>query len=414
MKKLSILIILLIIAEGLWACTLFWSSRHDEILCAKNMDWSDYPTAMLVLPSDDEAYGRIYFGIEASWGFTNTSGMNEKGLWYAGASLPHRDDISNTYDKPEVQGEIVEKIMRECETVDEAIAMYSSYWEPHWDGHSMLADRFGNCVVVEYGEDDVVFIRNTNDHQIATNFYLIDSLNSRWMNCYRYETAETMLGDSTAVSFDLFRKIADATHAEGGNSTLLTTIHDLKKRQTRVFSKYNFEEFIVMDLAGQLAYGYHYVTLENYFNKLHRIGPLDGENSPFDRVELSWTGDGDDYIVKYGNDPELKIYDQIIYHAPVEVQQAEMGWKILLFPVLSIAFALSRKKRAGLIMLFMISFLSTSCYRFEQEQFSSRLHKVILEEQVPGTTLYWKVVSTGHDYNSETIIYQAKVVADEE
>ena len=406
-------ITLLIMAEGLLACTLFWANRNDEILCAKNMDWSNTNAAMLVLPAEEGVYGRVYFGVQGDWGFTNTSAMNEKGLWYGGASLPHRE-VSNTYDKPRVQGEIIEKIMRECETVEEAIELYSTYWEPHWDGHTMLADRFGNCVVVEYGEDDVVFIRNSTDKMVATNFYLIDTLNARWTNCYRYEVAELMLGDSTAISYDLFRQIADATHAEGVGPTGLTTIHDLRQRQTRVFRMFNYEEYIDMDLSAQLNYGHHYVGLADYFNGIRRLSPFDGEDVPANHIELSWAGDGDDYVIRYGSDPELKSYTQIEYHGEPDVQEAGTDWKIIIFPLFSMMFVVLKRKKTWLVMIIILSGIFSSCYRFEQEQFSTRIHQIIIEDQIPGTQLYWKVLSTGNDYNSETIIFSSKVVANEE
>jgi len=414
MKKMIIILIFFLIGQTLLACTLFWADRNGEILCSKNMDWSITETRMLVLPAEENVYGRVYFGIEASWGFTNTSGMNDQGLWYAGASLPSRHDVINTYNKPEVSGEIIEKIMRECATVEEAIAVYSTYWEPHWDGHSMIADRYGNCVVIEYGADDVEFIRNTEDYQVATNFYLSDSLNERWINCYRYEVAELMLRDSTAISYDLFRQIADATHAEGSGPTSLTTLHDLKRCRTRVFSMHNFEEYVDMSLSGQLAYGHHYVDLSNYFNKIHRIAPLDGDELQSDHIKLVWTGEGDDYIIRYGSDSTLTTYEQIEYHAQIEVQQAGTDWKIFVFPFFSILLVIMKRKRVWIFMIIFMSIFNTACYRVDiQTQYSKKEHRVIIEEEIPEGNLYWKVLSTGNDYNSETITYQFKVVADE-
>ncbi len=414
MNKLKFLLPLLFFAQGLLACTLFWADRNGEILCAKNMDWSNTETRMLVLPAEEGVYGRIYFGIEGSWGFTNTSGMNDQGLWYAGASLPPRGDVVNTYDKPEVLGEIIEKIMRECATVDEAIAVYSTYWEPHWDGHSMIADRYGNCVVIEYGEDDLVPVRNSDDHMVATNHYLIDTLNTRWLKCYRYELAEHMLGDTTKISYDLFRQIADATHAEGSGPTSLTTLHDLKRKRTRVFSMFNYEEYIDMDLTGQLAYGNHYVSLQDYFNRIHRVAPLEGEEvSPTD-IELVWTGEGDDYIIRYGSDSTLSTYSEIEYHAPPDVQAAGVDWKISILPIFSMLVVIMKKKRTWMIILVFVSIFNSSCFRVDIDLYSNNEHRIKLEEQVPGNKVYWKVLSTGNDYNSETIIFSTKVMADEE
>lgn len=416
MKKVIFIFLLLMIGKSLLACTLFWADRNDKILCAKNMDWSNTATRMLILPASEGVYGRIYFGIEGSWGFTNSSGMNDQGLWYAGASLQPRHDVVNTYNKPESDYELVEKIMRECATVDEAIAVLTTYWEPHWNGHSLIADRFGNCMAVEYGEDDVVIIRNTKDYQIITNFYLIDSVNTRWTDCYRYQVADAMLkDDSTKISYEFFRDIADATHADGTGQTGLTTLHDLKNRTMRVFSMRNFEEYLNLDLSAQLAYGEHYVAFSDYFSGLRRLSPLEGENVPANNVELIWTGDEDEYLVRYGSDPDLEEYTEIHYEAQVEVQVAGMDWKVFILPFFSMVIMILKRRRVFMFFLVFISIFNTACYQVEIEpQYSKIEHSIVLNDQVPGTTLYWKVLSTGNGYNSETKIYQCKMVADEE
>ncbi len=403
------------IGKSLLACTLFWANRNGEILCAKNMDWSNTATRMLVLPASDGVYGRVYFGIEGSWGFTNTSGMNDQGLWYAGASLQPRNDIVNTYNKPESDYELVEQIMRECASVDEAIAVFTTYWEPHWDGHTLIADRNGNCAAIEYGEDDVIIIRNTKDYQIITNFYLIDSVNTRWTDCYRYLVADAMLADSSEISFDHFRNIADATHADGNGQTGLTTLHDLKNGTTRIFSMRNFEEYVHMDLSAQLAYGEHYVAFSDYFSGLRRLAPLEGENVPANNVELIWTGDEDEYLIRYGSDPDLKTYSQIHYEAQPDVQEAGVDWKVFILPFFSMVIVILKRRRVFMSFLVFISIFNTACYQMEIEpQYSKIEHSIVLNNQVPGTTLYWKILSTGNDYNSETKIYQCKVVANEE
>ena len=415
MKKIIIILLFLLMGQILLACTLFWADRNGEILCAKNMDWSNTATRMLVLPASEGVYGRVYFGIEGSWGFTNTSGMNDQGLWYAGASLQPRNDIVNTYNKPESDYELVEQIMRECASVDEAIAVFTTYWEPHWNGHTLIADRHGNCAAIEYGDDDVVIMRNTKDYQVMTNFYLCDSLNERWINCYRYQVADAMLGDSSEISYDHFRDIADATHADGTGQTCLTTLHDLKNRTMRVFSMRNFEEYVHMDLSAQLAYGEHYVAFSDYFSGLRRLAPLEGENVPANNVELIWTGDADEYIIRYGSDPDLDDYTEIHYEAQAEIQKAGMDWKVFIIPFFSMVIVILKRKHIWMILVVFMTIFNTACYQVEIEpQYSKIEHSIVLNDQVPGTTLYWKVLSTGNGYKSETIIYQFKVAANEE
>ncbi len=415
MKKIIIIITILLACEGLFACTLFWANRNDRILCAKNMDWSNPATRMLFLPASERVYGRMYFGIEGSWGFTNTSGMNDQGLWYAGASLAPRTDIVNTYNKPESDYELVEKVMRECATVDEAIQVFTQYWEPHWNGHTLLADKFGNCVAIEYGNDDVVFIRNTQDFQVMTNFYLCDTSNARWYDCYRYQVAEAMLSDSAEVSFNLFRDIADATHADGTGQTSLTTLHDLKSGDIQLYSMRNFHEVLTINLFDELAKGNHYLACPDYFSKIKLIAPSDGEEVSSGDVRIVWTSETEDYILRYSAYADFRDYEEIIYEAPAEVQQASTNWSVIVIPFFSVVFVILKRKHVILIFIVFMSIFNTACYQVEIEpQFSKREHAIVLTNMEAGTTWYWKIMSVNEDYPSESIIYQYKVVDHEE
>ena len=226
------------------ACTVFSAAQGDVVLAAANKDWDNINTRIFFMPSSDGKYGRVYFGYQVSQGFQNSGGMNDQGLWYDGASLPERSDIKNHHNKPTVPGELCEKALEECATVEEVIEMYTKYYSPHWDGHSMWADKYGNSVIIEYGEKDVVFIQKHSDYQAMTNFYVLDSTNIRWYNCYRFHTAEYMLENSGEISIDLFRSTLDAVHAEGLMPTVYSNIYDLKNGEIYVFNFHNYNEFV--------------------------------------------------------------------------------------------------------------------------------------------------------------------------
>ena len=160
------------------ACSVFNASRIDKVYAATNKDWNNPETRIRFYAPSEGKYGRVYFGYQIPEGFQNVGGMNDQGLWYDGASLPARSDIYNHFDKPTVKGELCEKALEECATVEEVIQMYEHYYTPHWQGHSMWADRFGNSVIIEYGEKDVVCIQKEQEIQVMTNFYLSDPENN--------------------------------------------------------------------------------------------------------------------------------------------------------------------------------------------------------------------------------------------
>ncbi|MCK4820958.1 linear amide C-N hydrolase, partial [bacterium] len=285
---LALPIILSVMNEYVVACTVYSATRGGKILAAKNMDWDNLDSRILFIPPSSGKYGRVYVGLEVPEGFCNTSGMNDQGLWYAGASLPERTDVRNHYNKPRIQGELVERAMEECATVEEVIELFTEYWEPWWDGHSMFADRHGNSVVIEFGDKDVVFIRRQSEYQVMTNFYLADSANARWYNCYRYKMADYMLKNSDDISIELFRSVADAVHQEGFNPTILTTIHDLKSGEIYIYNFFNYEELVRFNLQEELEKGEGYYALPELFNQVRLRAPAPAEVVYATSVTFEW------------------------------------------------------------------------------------------------------------------------------
>ena len=123
----------------------------------------------------------------------------------------------------------------------------------------------------------------------------------------------------------------------------------------------------------------------------------------------------DEYLIRYGSDPDLETYSEIHYEAQTEVQVAGMDWKVFILLFFSMVVVILKRRRVFMFFLVFISIFNTACYQVEIEpQYSKIEHSIVLNDQVPGTTLYWKVLSTGNGYNSETKIYQCEVVTNEE
>jgi penicillin V acylase-like amidase (Ntn superfamily) len=217
------------------ACSVFTASRVDKVFAATNKDWNNTCTRIRIYAPTEDKFGRLYFGYEVSQGFQNVGGMNEHGLWYDGASLPSRSDIYNHYHKPTIQGELCEKALEECRTVEEVIQLYKKYYTPHWQGHSMWADRMGNSVIIEYGEKDVVFLQKEHGYQVMTNFYLSDTTNLRWCRCHRYNVITEILGKADKIDVEIMTRALEASHKEGLTPTLFSNVYDLKKAEIYVY-----------------------------------------------------------------------------------------------------------------------------------------------------------------------------------
>lgn len=407
------LIILLIFsqADNLKACTVFSASNDSIAYGATNKDWHNTDTRILVIPASEGKYGRLYFGYHIPQGFQNVGGMNEHGLWYDGASLPERFDVTNTYNKPTVQGELCEKALEDCATVDEVIDLYSFYFTPHWNGHSMWSDANGNSVIIEYGEDDVVFIQKQDFYQIMTNHYISDSTNTRWYNCYRYRIAEYLFENCDEISIDLFTQILDEVHQVGMEPTLFSNIYDLQNREIHIYNFHNYNEVVKLNLDEELAKGDNYYNLSELFYQVRLKSPEDGTISDSNSVLFKWYGNADSYYIQYSKDEDFNEFEQIFVGSLSPRDDFSglinsLGLSFILFG----SIITSKRKRNTLTILIILGMFFVSCsFDLVTSPYSeSNIEHIItvnnLESEV---TYYWKVVAIGdNEINSESEIWE--------
>jgi|GEM_PF-1038585 len=417
--------ILMILNLTVNASTAFMAAKGEKVLTGRNGDSKNLNVRMLVLPPSEGKHGRIYLGFEDGGWFVNTTGMNDQGLWYGstslcdGASLPERNDIKNYYNKPTIPYELCEKVLEECATVDEAIQIYATYFTPFWNGHTLIVDKFGNSVIVEFGEKDVVFIRRKNSYQVMTNFPNADTLNARWYNCYRYKTAESMLASSREISTDLFRSICDAVHLEGSSGssdsspTSLSTAYDVKNGNLFVYYFHYFEEVLVFNVFEEIAKGENYYNIPECYHQIQLKSPLKGELVNSSSVTFTWNGNAENYNLYYSVDPDFTNAEPIrISTAPFPVQSS-VSFSVFCLGAFIFGLTLTRKRKAavGIIGLTIVSvFLCCQINVFESPFSPSTIeHHQTVEKLQPQTFYYWKVVAIGAEgINSESIIQTFK------
>lgn len=93
------------------------ASKGDKTLVGSNEDFIDPESDVWVLPSEIGKYGRVYFGFGIG---LPQGGMNDQGLFFDYAALPP-SGRNFPPEKKVYPGNLVEKAMEECGSIDEVI-----------------------------------------------------------------------------------------------------------------------------------------------------------------------------------------------------------------------------------------------------------------------------------------------------
>ena len=240
------------------ACTGFCALTKDgHVLVGNNEDWFNPRTKLHFIPAKPGAYGRMYTGFDDGW---PQGGMNERGLWYDAFAAPPMRAASSA-DLPSYQGNIVDAVMAQCATVEEAIALISRYNRSYLsEGILMFADASGDAVSIEAN----AIVRKKGAHFVQTNFHQSRGLSGGGLE--RYQTASSMLeGAGGDISADLFRRILAATHQEGSGPTVYSNVYDLTSRTMTLYHFHDFSRGVTFRLDEELKKGERGVDIPSLF-----------------------------------------------------------------------------------------------------------------------------------------------------
>jgi len=239
------------------SCTAFLATHGDVVLAGNNEDYVNPRTKVWFVPSEEGRLGRIYFGFDD---LSPQGGMNERGVFFDGFATAPRKVVRST-DKPAYTGALIDKVMAECATVEEVLAVFEKYNLEFLErAMLMFGDATGDSAIIE--GDDVV--RKKGRFQVVTNFYQSQTPAGQ-EPCERYRIAVQMLENAEEVSVPLFRRILSAVHAEEGSRTLYSNIYDLRRRRIYLYHFHNFENVVVFDLAEELEKGRRILDLPSLF-----------------------------------------------------------------------------------------------------------------------------------------------------
>lgn len=157
------------------ACSVVSIVKDGKVFVGHNND-NTFKLNMLlhVTPNRDGFFGRVCVSMETQPGWVpmGMKCVNEKGLAITHANVPHSETPYNP-DKPQFQHNFLEKIVAECASVKQAVAMVRAYSLPPGPHgahvHLLLADPTGDSAILEWVEGEVKVIRRSGPTQIMTN-----------------------------------------------------------------------------------------------------------------------------------------------------------------------------------------------------------------------------------------------------
>jgi hypothetical protein len=260
-------------AEG---CTIVIVAQGKIVLAGNNEDWKNPKTKIWFIPASNGEHGRVCVGFDNMFA---QGGMNDQGL-FIDANALGPTGWKPIEGKPSFEGELLDRILAECATVEDAIAFCNKYNIPGLArARFPIADGTGSSMVVEYGQGKVQYVRKAGVYQIATNF-VITNVKDENYPCTRYRIADKMLKNADEVSLDLVRAVLSATHQEGQYPTVYSNICDLKNGVLYLYNFHNFEEVVRFDLKEELKKGRKVYDIPSFFSvKTHGAYVFDRERT---------------------------------------------------------------------------------------------------------------------------------------
>jgi choloylglycine hydrolase len=215
-----------------------------------------------VTPNRDGSFGRLCVSMETVPGWTpvGMKCMNDQGLAMTHAVVP-RSETPYDPDKPQFQHNFLEKIVAECATVRQGIALLRAYSLPRGPHgahvHLMLADSSGDSAIVEWADGEVKVIPRAGSSQIMTNTLLSKPSPEEGPNS-RLNRGRRMLADvkeaSVASVVSVLREISIHGFHKGDEvGSVDSAVFDVTGRKAYLYSKRDFDHPLILDLDQEIA-----------------------------------------------------------------------------------------------------------------------------------------------------------------
>ena len=406
MRSLVLLILIFLLANNNLSipCTVFFATDGVIVLGGNNEDWSDPNTKFWFIPSTEVKHGWIKFGFASGY---PQGGMNDQGLFWDATACSYLEMPYSEANKEKFNGSLMQKVMEECSTVEEARLVFQNYYcDDQYRAQYLIGDRIGNSIIVE-GDS---IISNNSNYQVMTNFYHSHPELGGYP-CWRYETANELLTNNDGISEYLFGYILAATHQEGKYPTQYSQIYNLTDNIIYLFYFHNFDEMIVIILNQELNRGARSYNLPALFSKIQTLTPEDEQVINSSSVTFSWRGKkSSDYELLYSTDSSFTIYNTALVVSPDFPLSINVLLSSSFLGILLIAGFVMRDKSKKLLLIvsiIMLAFTSCSEQIVTPEESDIVDFSTTVNNLESNRTYYWKIVASSQslkDFTSESLI----------
>ena len=269
---------------SVFACTVFYAANDTIALAGSNKDWISAESYVWFCPPEKNKYGRIYLGFDLFLDQKEPSGgINDQGLFFEmvyASDLEFKNDITGE----SYRGNILEKILEECSSVEEVLDLLKKYnnLQYYANHYIMFGDKQGNSVIIKLGQ---IFEYNSQ-------FQILPFKDESPCDQYLI-TYNTLNNNSSNLSVGLFKKILSNVHVEGTmgyGTTVYSTIYDLKNGQIHLYYFHNFMEEVIFNIEDELKKGFRTLKIVSLFPKnIAAEDYIDQKNMELkQRIESRW------------------------------------------------------------------------------------------------------------------------------
>lgn len=239
-----LLLLLWIVTDSLFGCTVFMGRNGPSIFVASNEDYKRSPSQLFIIPSIDGKFGHALFGYNGSI----QGGINEKGLFWDGLRAYPYETIDAINGKSNIGGNVLHKILEECATVTETIQLFQRY---HWDGFGlsqlMVVDKAGESAIITYSQNQLVVTKREKPYQLCTNFRISSPKDLEGFHWYdigsgRYRQAEKLLKAQELTVDGCFSILNTTSQHNIFSKTIYSTVCELNKGDIHISVNGNFSQ----------------------------------------------------------------------------------------------------------------------------------------------------------------------------
>jgi tetratricopeptide (TPR) repeat protein len=343
-----LLFILPALPRQVFPCFIMKIAKGNVILAGNNEDINNPLSKIWFEPPEKGKHGITYFGYGSNY---PQGGLNDQGLFFDGVA-GYKTDWKPSPQRLEYEGILFRKIMEECATVEDSVAVFQKYnFSPFQLARIFLADRSGASAIVGWFDGELKAIRDAGAFQAIgvkenTGLAMLQAVQD---------------GKNT-VRVDDVKDVLKACHREDQNPTQYSNVCDLKNNIVYMYLYHDYSTAVKFDAAEEYRKGKHFYWLhsffpgnvkakkaiEDYHQSLLRSFEKVSANSqdspgPFGRRELSQLGLDLADLKEYQKAvivlertakryPDLESYSHLAetYQAAGEIKSAIEGYKKVL------------------------------------------------------------------------------------